>query len=405
MLPTLVSHNADIRRLIERGYALAFDPENYLVVRDICYLNSDGELQAGAIVTKLEFIDQQRVKQQNHQIFFAGSEPHGLDGKLIPHLGNSPCNLHLSPASKDIVVQRAFSHKLREKGAARDYADFFEKIETYADHICGPAEHKFSVTRLKFEARVEDIPSDSVFKIHDTLSSLAEIGDLSAKLKNDVIAIIGIGGTGSYLLDFMVKTPVKEIRGFDFDSFHVHNAFRSPGRLFTEGEQVELGKKKSEIYQSRYDSFRKGLTITEKYIDSSCGLDFEGVTFAFVCVDKGEARAEIFKLLLEMQIPFIDVGIGLKRQAGPLKGTVRLTCYSVEDGTKVLQKGYSPLVTASDDLYRTNIQTAELNALNAAFAVTRFKQLRGFYLDEFPFLHHALFYSHNFKMVVDSDKP
>jgi len=29
-----------------------------------------------------------------------------------------------------------------------------------------------------------------VFKIHDTLSSLAEIGDLSAKLKHDVIAII-----------------------------------------------------------------------------------------------------------------------------------------------------------------------------------------------------------------------
>jgi hypothetical protein len=30
------------------------------------------------------------------------------------------------------------------------------------------------------------------------------------------------------------------------------------------------------------------------------------VTFAFVCVDKGSARAEIFDLLIRMGIPFIE---------------------------------------------------------------------------------------------------
>lgn len=34
-----------------------------------------------------------------------------------------------------------------------------------------------------------------------------------------------------------------------------------------------------------------------------------------------------------------------------------------------------------DGLYRTNIQIAELNALNACLAVVKFKQLRGFYLE------------------------
>src|SRR2546430_5525365 len=137
MLPTLASHNDDVRRLIERGYAIAFDSTNHLVVRDICYLDSEGKLQTtGAFVTKLEFIDQQHVKQQNHQIFFAGSEPHGLDGKSIPNLGNTTTSLTLSEASKDVTVQRIFSHKLREKGAVRDYLDFFEKIQTYAERIC-----------------------------------------------------------------------------------------------------------------------------------------------------------------------------------------------------------------------------------------------------------------------------
>jgi hypothetical protein len=405
MLPTLVSHNDDIRRLVERGYSLAFDTENYLIVRDIYHLDSNGDVQTGAIVTKLEFIDQQRVKQQNHQVFFAGSEPHGLDAKPIPNLGNSPCPLGLSARNNDVVVQRAFSHKLRENGTARDYVDFFEKIDTYARQISGPAEHKYGVSNLQFRASLDDIPSDSVFKVHDTLSSLAEIGDLSAKLKNDVVAIIGLGGTGSYLLDFLAKTPVKEIRAFDFDAFHVHNAFRSPGRLVTDGEQAEFGKKKSDIYYARYQSFRKGLTIKDKFVDTSCGEDFDGVTFAFVCVDRGESRAGIFQLLLDRQIPFIDVGIGLKRKDGPLKGTVRTTYYSAEDGRKVLEKGYSPLTTPGDDVYRANIQTAEVNALNATLAVLKFKQVRGFYLDDLPTLHHAVFYTHNFKLLLDTDSP
>jgi len=38
--------------------------------------------------------------------------------------------------------------------------------------------------------------------------------DLSSKFADDVVAVIGLGGTGSYIVDFLVKTPVKEIRGF-----------------------------------------------------------------------------------------------------------------------------------------------------------------------------------------------
>lgn len=45
---------------------------------------------------------------------------------------------------------------------------------------------------------------------------------------------------------------------------------------------------------------------------------------------------------------------------------------------------------APDDEYRANIQVSELNALNAALAVLRYKQLRGFYVDDGK-LVHALF--------------
>lgn len=393
MFQILVSHNEDLRRLVEKGYAVAFD-SNYLVVRDIPYLDSERKLQLGAIVTKLEFIDQERITQSDHQVFFAGSVPYGLDGKPIPNLGGGPTQLALSEACKDVVVQRSFSNKPRSTGK---FQDFFEKIESYVAIISGPAIELHNANPYTFRV-VKEVVSESVFKFHDTLTSRAEITDLSAKFKDDVVAVIGVGGTGAYILDFLVKTPVREIRAFDLDVFHVHNAFRSPGRT----ESNELGKLKADVYRSRYDNFRTGLSVTSKFIDASSSDELNGVTFAFVCVDNGSARAGIFDLLISKGIPFIDVGMGLSRKNGLLNGMLRTTYYSAEHGQMVRDKGLAELADAPENLYRTNIQIGELNALNAALAIIKFKHLRGFYFEELPH-YHLLFEIGDVKIVGESE--
>lgn len=209
--------------------------------------------------------------------------------------------------------------------------------------------------------------------------------------------MIGVGGTGAYVLDFLVKTPVPEIRAFDPDLFYVHNTFRSPGKL----DLTELGKPKAKVYQSRYENFRTGVTVTRKFIDASCSEDLNGVTFAFVCVDKGPSRAGIFDVLISKGIPYIDVGMGLDRKRGPLNGMLRATYYSAEQGQKVRDKGLAELVETPDDLYRTNIQIGELNALNACLAVIRFKQLRGFYFDELHY-YHLIFGVGDLKILGDA---
>jgi len=393
MFQKLVSRNDDLRRLVEKGYAVAFD-SNCLIVRDIPYLDSKGALNYGAIVAKLEFIDKERVTQVDHQIFFAGGHPHQLDGTAIGNLGGGATSLTLSEACKDVVVERSFSNKPRKTG---QYDDFFHKIETYVAIISGPAIARYGTNPLTFRA-VKEIVSDAVFKFQDTMTSRAEITDIAAKFKNDIVAIIGLGGTGSYLLDFLVKTSVKEIRAFDLDPFRVHNAFRSPGRL----EETDLGKTKAEVYHARYDNFRIGLHILPKFIDATCAEDLEGVTFAFVCVDKGSSRTGIFDLLIAKRIPYIDVGMGLNRQQGALNGLVRTTYYSVEHAQKIRDKKLAALADGSDDLYRANIQIGELNALNACLAVIRFKQLRGFYVEELS-LYHVLFGLGDLKIIGETD--
>lgn len=393
MFHRLVNHNDDIRRLVEKGYAVAFD-SNYLIVRDIPYLDAERKLQIGAIVTKLVFTNENQVVQDDHQIFFAGSTPHNLDGRPIPNLGGGPTRLPLSDASKDVVVQRSFSNKPKATGK---FQDFFEKIESYVGIVSGPAMELYPVSPWTFRA-VDEIVSSHIFKFHDTLTSRAEITDLAARFNDDVVAVIGLGGTGGYLLDFLVKTPVREIRAFDLDPFYIHNAFRSPGRL----EASEFCKPKAEVYQARYENFRNGLSITPKFLDASCGDDLDGVTFAFVCVDKGPSRASIFDILISKGIPFIDVGMGLDRKKGPLNGMMRTTYYSAEDGQKVRNKRLAPEQETPDDIYRTNIQISELNALNACLAVIRFKQLRGFYFEEVP-LYNLAFEIGDLKIVSESN--
>jgi uncharacterized protein DUF6791/ThiF family protein len=373
MFHKLVNHNDDLRRLVDIGYAVSFDSK-CLIIRDIPYLDSGLELQIGAIVAKLTFKDEDHVTQDDHQILFAGSHPHNLDGKPIPNLGGGSVQFPLSENCKDVVVQRSFSNKPTRSG---QFQDFFEKIESYVAIISGPAMEKHKVTPYTFRA-VKEIIEDPIFKFHDTLTSRAGITDLAAKFKDDVVAIIGLGGTGAYVLDFLIKTSVREIRAFDPDQFYIHNAYRSPGRV----EPSEFDKPKADVYRARYDNFRNGLSIIHKPIDASCDEDLNGVTFAFVCVDKGAARASIFDLLISKGIPFIDVGMGLNRKSGSLGGMLRTTYYSSEDAQKVRDMGLAALADNPDDLYKENIQISELNALNACLAVIKFKQLRGFYVEE-----------------------
>lgn len=370
MLHQLASHNVDIKQLIDKGYAVGID-SNYLVIRDIPYLNDKLELQWGSIVSKLVFMDKDSVKQQDHQVFFCGSHPFNIEGAQIPNMGGGSHNLPLK--GDDLKVERSFSNK---PVGSNGFANHFLKIESYVTIISGPAIHKYEVSPYTF--RMVDDPSTSVFKIRDTLTSRAEITDLAEKFKDDVIAIIGLGGTGSYILDLISKVGVAEIKGFDSDEYYIHNVFRSPGQFRT----ADLNKKKAEVYQHRYENLRNGITLKDIRIDSESKDEMKDVTFAFVCVDNGDSRSEIFKLLLELKIPFIDVGMGLHRAKGPIDGLVRTSYYSAENASDLVKKSIAPMADHPDDVYRTMIQIAELNALNASLAVIKYKQTKGFYVEE-----------------------
>lgn len=261
--------------------------------------------------------------------------------------------------------------------------DFFAKIESYVSIISGPAIEAHGASPYTYRSVASDA-NDPIFKFRDTLTSRAEIAELASKFEDEVIAVIRLGETGSYILDFLVKTRVKEIRGFDGDHFHVHDAFRAPGGALEE----EFGKSKAQVMEERYGNFRYGLVLRATYIDETSQVIIEGVTFAFVCVDKGSLRGRIFHLLINAGIPFVDVGMGLKKKTDGLSGLIRTTYFPTDQASRQRDCGFAVLVDEPDNLYRANIQIAELDALNAAMAIIKYKHRVGFYRDATPVNHN-----------------
>ncbi len=250
-------------------------------------------------------------------------------------------------------------------------------MTTYVGIISGPAEAIDPSATARPRRMIEPDNPDTVFKYLDTASSRAGIAALSGKLELDRIAIVGLGGTGSYILDLVAKTPVREIHVFDGDDFLQHNAFRSPGA--PSKEELKAIPRKVRHHAGRYSVMRHG--IVEHDVDLGEGnMDaLEGMDFAFICVDRGEAKRPVIEKLEELDIPFIDVGIGLELVDSQLQGVVRVTASTPDKRDHVRGKKRIGLSGGGvDGVYSRNIQIAELDALNAALAVIKWKKLFGF---------------------------
>ena len=78
-------------------------------------------------------------------------------------------------------------------------------------------------------------------------------------------------------------------------------------------------------------------------------------------------------------VPFIDVGMGIEETDGRLGGLLRVT--TSLPGRRDQARQRIPVPAPERDDYERNIQTADLNALNATLAVIRWKRHLGIYAD------------------------
>ncbi len=376
MSRSLINRSPDLKALVDDGYEIDI-VSGHLVIRNVPYVNVKRQVRLGVLVSVLDLVGDVTTQPRTHVVMFAGEYPCDKNGHELEKI---KCGSERKVISDDLVVEYSFSSKPREGSTKVSYSDYHQKMTTYVNVISCHAEAINPNATARTRRVIESNDPDSVFKYIDTASSRAGITAVSGKLKLNKVAIVGLGGTGSYILDLLAKTPVREIHVFDGDDFLQHNAFRSPGAPSV--EELRAIPKKVDHHAARYGHMRVGIVEHDFYIDASNAGVLNGMDFVFLSVDNGDVKRSIIEKLEDFDIPFIDVGMGIELVDSQLLGIVRVTASTPEKRNHVRDKKRINLSGGNaDGVYAQNIQIAELNALNAALAVIKWKKLFGFYRD------------------------
>jgi hypothetical protein len=391
MSPAPFSRNPDLKRLRDEGYFVQIRG-GFLVMREVPYVNAQREVRTGTLISSLTMAGDETRTPDTHVMHFDGDFPCRADGTPIQQISHQTGDFNLGHGLK---AKHSFSSK-PEGG----YTDYFHKMTTYAAILSGPAEVlKPGLSPRTF--RTPEAEEDSVFNYTETASDRVGIGALTEKLEHEIVAIIGLGGTGSYILDFVAKTPAREIRLIDGDEFLQHNAFRAPGAPGI--EELREAPKKVDYLKGIYSRMRRGVFAYAEALSADNLHLLDGITFAFLSMDAGDEKRLVVEKLEALGVPFVDVGMGLELDEGSLGGILRVTTSTPEKRDHVHQGRISFAGGGEKDIYASNIQVADLNALNAVLAVIKWKKLRGFYRD-LEREHHCT-YTTDGNMLLNGDLP
>lgn len=388
MQQQLINRSWDLKKLRDEGFEIEVYG-GHLVVHHIPYVDSNRQIKLGKLISTLTLNNNETMKPDNHVISFMGDHPCNIDGTIIRAIQHESPNQQLFDG---IVINHSFSNK-----PPNGYTDYYHKVTQYAEIISAPAKSIDPTVTAKTFKVVEDSNDESIFNYIDTNSSRSNINQANEKFKGQRIGIIGLGGTGSYILDLVAKTQVDEILIFDGDTYLQHNAFRSPGSISI--ATLNEKHKKVDYFASIYSQLHKGIKSYPKNITADNINLLKGLTYVFVCIDSNSARGMILSKLKEFGITFIDVGLGVNIAEQNLVGTVRVTVGTPEKNDHIPNRIGTD--DSADNDYSTNIQIADLNALNAILAVIKWKKLCGFYQD-LKQEHHST-YSINTAQLLNDD--
>jgi hypothetical protein len=306
----------------------------------------------------------------DHTVLFAGEFPCHKDGTEIGALKHGESREVLKPG---LLAAFSFSNK-----AEAGDQEFYSKMTRYIRIISNPAA-ALDETATAATFRLVASDDQSPFRYADTASSRAGIRAMTEKLVGLKISIVGVGGTGSFVLDFVAKTAVTAIHIIDGDRFLQHNAFRAPGAASEATLQPQ--PKKVDYLADIYSRVHGNIVPHAVYVDASNLSLLDGMDFVFICIDKGAPKRLIIQRLQERNVSFVDVGMGIERddEAAALSGMLRVTASAPEKRDHVAKR--VSFDDEGNDDYARNIQIVELNAMNAALAVIKWKKMCGVYVD------------------------
>ena len=363
------------------GFALHDDSAVLTVVGVPCLLK-DGTVSTCSIATSYDTADRRPTEQIGnavHAVRITIAEER--DG-LVYQADGTPIGNHLAGDGKTwsaISIHKGWSGHPEKDATANDL------IHRYAKRIIG-AVAKAGYSNVSF------LTDSGPFRFPNTFEARAAIGPLQDRIRQQSIAIIGLGGTGAYLLDLIAKTPVLAIHGLDDDNMEWHNFMRAPGAPTNDELRQQEPLSKVKYYESRYTSLRERIHLHPTRVDDPTTfhqfLSDHPIDFAFVCTGPSAIGRQdvIYCTLSERAIPFIDSGVNITVDEDGIKGAVTTSFY--EAGSMEWRGAIPTSRVHGDFLGYRNVQLPEVNALAASLAVIEWRRRTAQYASkDTSFLH------------------
>jgi len=136
--------------------------------------------------------------------------------------------------------------------------------------------------------------------------------EANEKLKNSYVAVFGLGGVGSYVVEALVRSGIGKIDLIDNDKISVSNINR---QLYATTKTVDLFK--TEIAKERCLEINPDLEITVYNTffmpDTSAEFDFSKYDYVVDAIDSVSSKIELVMKCQELNIPIISsMGTGNK---------------------------------------------------------------------------------------------
>lgn len=370
-------------------------PAGHLVVSHVPYVNDQGQPALGQLACSLNLAGDVAAYNGDHVVSFIGGVPCDRQGQPLSRIINNA-----NPGTEleqDMKVAAVLSSK-----PDGNYHDYHHKMTSYIAMISPHAAAINPELSAITHPAVEDDDPEGPFEYLDSASSRAGISIITDKLRLAKVVIVGLGGTGSYVLDLVSKTPVGSIHLYDGDNLYSHNAFRAPGAVPI--ETLRDRPKKVHHFANLYSKLKRGIVPHPEHVTAQNVGELRDADFVFLTMEGNQTKRLIVEHLTTFGVPFVDVGIGLNVHQNQLYGAVQTISRTPATGRAAERNAIAfDAADDDDDLYDMNIQVADLNALNATLAVIRWKKYCGFYVDTED--EHYCSYNIDSNQLMNDDLP
>jgi molybdopterin/thiamine biosynthesis adenylyltransferase len=199
------------------------------------------------------------------------------------------------------------------------------------------------------------------------------------------VGVIGLGGTGSVLVQQLARLGVRDYVLIDPDAVETTNLNRLAG-----AGAADVGAPKIDVAEREIRAYLPAARVhglRADVVDQSTAAKLTGVDFIFLCTDSHASRAVVCQLAYQHLVPTIDMGVSVTVRDGVvthITGRVQmlapglpcLTCTGALDANQIRCEMMSPEQRASDPYlvgaHEPQPAVMSINSTLASLAATMF---------------------------------